>query len=293
MSAERRVFCIAEIGINHNGSVELAKRLIDVACEAGFDAVKFQKRTIDLVYTPEQLSQPRISPWGTTVREQKEGLELSEADYAEIDRYCREKGISWSASAWDPVSQEFLRKFPRKWNKIASAMLTDLEFLDMVASEGLHTYISTGMSTLEQIEAAVEVFRRRNCPFTLMHCVSTYPSEPEELNLLCIRTLRERFDCPVGYSGHEKSIWPTLAAVALGATAIERHITLDRNMYGSDQAASLEPDDCRMLIQGIREIERALGDGVKRLLPSEVPIMKKLRSRPCASSWISTERYAG
>jgi len=292
MNPTQRVFCIAEIGINHNGSVELAKQLIDLACEAGFDAVKFQKRTIELVYSAEQLAQPRVSPWGSTFRQQKEGLELSEADYLEIDRYCRQKGISWSASAWDPVSQEFLRRFERTWNKIASPMLTDLEFVDMVAQERLPTYVSTGMSTMDQIAAAVEVFRRRDCPFTLMHCVSTYPADVEELNLRCIQTLRERFGCPVGYSGHERSLWPTIAAIGLGASAIERHITLDRTMYGSDQAASLEPDDLRTLIRAVREVERSLGDGRKRIWPSEIPVMKKLRSRPCASSWTSMERYA-
>ena len=271
------VFMIAEIGINHNGSLEIAKLLIDMAKSTGCDAVKFQKRTVDIIYTQEQLNSPRESPWGTTMREQKEGLELSEEEYKEIDKYCKKVGIEWFASAWDIPSQKLMRRFNFKYNKIPSAMITHHEFLETVAEEHKLTFISTGMSTYEDIDAAIEIFREQDCPFVLMHCVSTYPSPEEDLNLGSITTLRERYNCPVGYSGHESSVSPSVIAVMLGAVAIERHITLDRAMYGSDQAASLGRPGLETLVSQIRKIPLIMGDGVKRVMKGEDSIAKKLR----------------
>ncbi|HPU29880.1 MAG TPA: N-acetylneuraminate synthase family protein [Syntrophorhabdaceae bacterium] len=272
------IFFIAEIGINHNGDLGIAKELIKVAKDAGCDAVKFQKRTIELVYTKEFLDSPRESPWGKTQRAQKEALEFGYEEYKEIDRYCKELGIEWFASAWDLESQKFLRQFNLKYNKIASPMLTYEPLLRMVAEEKKHTFISTGMSTLEEIDRAVEIFREAGCPFELMHCVSTYPIEDEDANLKCIITLRERYKCNVGYSGHEVGLAVSYAAIALGITSLERHITLDRAMYGSDQAASLEPAGLRMLVGAVRKIEKAMGDGIKKVNAKEVPISKKLRA---------------
>ena len=232
-----RAFIIAEIGINHNGSLDVTKKLIDGAAEAGCDAVKFQKRTINVVYTKEDLDRYRESPWGTTNREQKFGLEFEKTEYDEIDRYCRGVGVEWFASAWDIESQRFLRQYDLKHNKVASAMLTHKELLEEIASEGKYTFISTGMSSIEQIAKAIIIFTKHDCPFELMHCNSTYPMPIEGANLRVMETLRERFKCNVGYSGHEAGIIVSCAAVAMGATSIERHITLDRAMYGSDQAA--------------------------------------------------------
>ena len=272
------IYVIAEIGINHNGDLGIAKSLIDVAANAGCDAVKFQKRTIDKVYTQELLNSPRESPWGKTQRDQKQGLEFGEAEYREIDRYFKEKEIDWFASAWDVDSQEFLRQFDCPHNKIASAMLVDKKFLRAVASEGKHTFISTGMSTMDEIGNAVAIFREVGCPFELMHCVSTYPMKDEDANLCCIATLRDRFQCDVGYSGHEVGLAVSYAAAALGITSLERHITLDRAMYGSDQAASVEPAGLRQLVGAVRKIERAMGNGQKVILKEEVPIAAKLRA---------------
>ncbi|OPY03888.1 MAG: N,N'-diacetyllegionaminic acid synthase [Syntrophorhabdus sp. PtaB.Bin184] len=272
------IFIIAEIGINHNGDIGIAKDLITVAKEAGCDAVKFQKRTIELVYSKELLDSPRESPWGATQRAQKEGLEFGYEEYKEIDRFCGEVGIEWFASAWDLESQKFLRQFNCKYNKIASAMLTYEPLLEMAASEKKHTFISTGMSTLEQIDRAVEIFRNAGCPFELMHCISTYPMEDEDANLNCINTLRERYKCNVGYSGHEVGLAVSYAAAALGITSLERHVTLDRAMYGSDQAASVEPMGLKSLVGAVRKIEKAMGDGVIGVLAKEVPISKKLRA---------------
>jgi len=272
------IFIIAEIGINHNGSVEIAKQLIDVAKDAGADAVKFQKRTIDLVYTKEMLDSPRESPWGTTQRAQKEGLEFGIKEYKEIDDYCKEKGIEWFASAWDLESKKFLRQYNCKYNKIASAMIVYEDLLKEVASEKKHTFISTGMTEFEQIDRAVEIFRNAGCPFELMHCVSTYPMEDEDANLNCIKTLRDRYQCNVGYSGHEVGLAVSYAAAALGITSLERHITLDRAMYGSDQAASVEPAGFRHLIGAVRKIEKAMGNGNIAMNPKEIPIAKKLRA---------------
>ena len=271
------VFVIAEIGINHNGSLELAKRLIDEAAESGCDAVKFQKRTVDEVYSKEELDKPRESPWGTTNREQKYGLEFTKADYDEIDRHCKEKGIEWFASAWDVESQLFLQQFDCKYNKVASAMLTHRELLEVIASEKKHTFISTGMSTLEQIDKVVEIFRKHGCSFELMHCNSTYPMQVQDANLKVMHTLQERYGCNIGYSGHESGIIISCAAVAMGASSLERHITLDRAMYGSDQSASLEVTGLRRMMDYVRDIVTAMGSPEKRVMETEVPIAAKLR----------------
>jgi N-acetylneuraminate synthase len=272
-----KTFIIAEVGINHNGDMDLAKKLIDGAVTAGCDMVKFQKRTLDLVYTQEELDKPRESPWGTTNREQKEGLEFGEAEYDEIDSYCKEKGIQWTASAWDIPSQMFLRKYDLSYHKVASPMLTHDKLLETIAEEGKHTFISTGMSTVEQIEHAASIFEKVNCPYELMHCNSTYPMQPSDANLRVISTLREQFGCDIGYSGHEVGVVVSCAAVALGATSLERHVTLDRAMYGSDQSASLELGGLNKLVKYVRAVEESLGSSVKQLQPSEVPAMKKLR----------------
>lgn len=273
----RHVLVIAEIGINHNGDVDFAKQLIDIAKNAGCDAVKFQKRTIDIVYTKESLNSPRESPWGTTQREQKEALEFGEEEYDEIDAYCREVGIDWFASAWDVPSQLFLRRYNLKYNKIASPMLTHRELLEMVADERKPTFISTGMSVYEEIDTAVNIFRRFECPFVLMHSVSEYPAPNDALNLRCIVELRRRYGCPVGYSGHEVTMIPGVLAAMMGAVAVERHITLDRAMYGSDQAASLEKRGLHLMTSYIREIAVTMGDGVKRVTPNELANGQKLR----------------
>jgi N-acetylneuraminate synthase len=271
------LFIIAEIGINHNGDLGIARQLVDAAADAGADAVKFQKRTIDLVYTKEFLESARESPWGKTQRAQKEGLEFGEKEYREIDRYCKERKIKWFASAWDVESQKFLRKFELEYNKIASPMIVSQELLNEVASEGRHTFISTGMSSEQDIDRAVDIFKKKKCPFELMHCVSTYPMDDEDANLKRIVTLRERYKCNVGYSGHEVGLAVSYAAVALGATSLERHITLSRAMYGSDQSASVEPAGFRQLVGAVRKIVQALGDGAMRMNPKEMPIAKKLR----------------
>lgn len=271
------VFIIAEIGINHNGDLAIAKKLIDWAVLAGCDAVKFQKRTVDKVYTKEYLDSYRESPWGTTQRAQKEGLEFGKDEYDEIDRYCREKEVTWFASAWDIDSQIFLKQYDLPYNKIASALLTNDEILQEVASERKYTFIATGMSSYEEIDHAVEIFRERNCPFELMHCNSTYPMPKEDANLRLIPVLRERYGCKVGYSGHESGRIVSTSAVALGATSIERHITLDQAMYGSDQAASLNVRDMVRLVEDIRLIEKILGNGEKVLSERELETRKKLR----------------
>lgn len=272
------LFLIAEIGINHNGDLEIAKKLIDAAADAGFDAVKFQKRTIDEVYTKEFLDSYRDSPWGTTQRAQKEGLEFSRDQYREIESYCKDKKLQWSASAWDIKAQEFINSFDCSFNKIASPMLGHIPLLKLVASQGKKTYISTGMSTLEELDQVVEIFRSKNCEFELMHCVSTYPLKDEDANLLCIPMLKARYGVNVGYSGHETSLLKvSVAAVALGATSIERHITLDRAMYGSDQAASIESISLKAFASSIRTIPLTLGDGKKLVSKGEEVARKKLR----------------
>jgi N-acetylneuraminate synthase len=271
------VFIIAEIGINHNGSMEICKELIDVAAKTGCDAVKFQKRDINQVYTQEFLNSLRESPWGSSQREQKVGLEFSVNQYNEIDKHCKEKTIEWFASAWDLNSQKFLHQFDCKYNKVASAMTIYPELLRMIAKEGKHTFISTGMCTYDDIQKAVDIFRAEDCSFELMHTVSTYPMKVENANLNVISTLREKFNCNVGYSGHEVGLTISYAATALGITSLERHITLDRTMYGSDQSASVEPHGLRTLVKKVKEIETAMGDGEKRILEQEIPIANNLR----------------
>jgi len=271
------IFFVAEVGINHNGDMGICKELIDVAADAGCDAVKFQKRDINRVYTQDFLDSPRESPWGNTQRAQKEGLEFSKKEYEEIANYCASKGIEWFASAWDTNSQVFLRQFDCKFNKIASAMIVHQDLLQMVAEEGRHTFISTGMSTFDDIHKAVDIFKDANCPFELMHTISTYPMRDEDANLRLINTLRDRYQCNVGYSGHEVGLAISYAAAAMGITSLERHITLDRAMYGSDQAASIEPSGLRQLVGAVRKIEKAMGDGEKRIIDAEVSIAQKLR----------------
>ena len=274
------VFIAAEIGINHNGDIKIAKKLIDLAVSSGCDAVKFQKRTVNKVYSKEVLDGPRESPWGTTQREQKEGLEFSISDYKIIDKYCKQKKIQWYLSCWDIDSQIEMRKFKTKYNKVASAMLIHTKLLETIAEEEKHTFISTGMSTMNDISKAIQIFKKHKCPFELMHSHSSYPMKIEEANLKLIQTLKKKFKCDVGYSGHESAAsLICVAAVLQGATAIERHITLDRTMYGSDQAASLEPEGLLRLVRDIRTLEVILGDGKKKIWDSEKSAMKKLRER--------------
>ena len=273
------IFITAEIGINHNGDLSICKELIDVAVDAKCDAIKLQKRDIDLVYSQKFLDSPRESPWGTTQREQKAGLEFGLDEYKEVDRYCKEKKIEWFASAWDLKSQEFLRQFNCKYNKVASAMIVHEALLKKIAEEKRHTFISTGMSTYEDIQKAVDIFKAANCSFELMHTVSTYPMADEDANLNIIKTLRKKFQCDVGYSGHEVGLAISYGAAALGITSLERHITLGRSMYGSDQVASVEPSGLRQLVGAVRKINASMGDGVKRIIEAEIPIAKKLRER--------------
>ena len=271
------IYIVAEIGINHNGSMSICKELIDVAVDAKCDAVKFQKRDLDKVYTQDFLNSPRESQWGTTQREQKSGLEFGMDEYTEIDHYCKEKNIEWFASAWDLNSQKFLDQFNCKHNKIASAMIVYEDLLKMVAKEGKHTFISTGMTTYDDINRAVKIFQAENCPFELMHTISTYPMKDENANLNMIKTLREKYQCDVGYSGHEVGLAVSYGAAALGISSLERHITLDRSMYGSDQSASVEPPGLALLVGAVRKIEEAMGTGIKSIVPEEIPIAMNLR----------------
>ena len=274
------VFIVAEIGINHNGDIEIAKKLIDLAVFAGCDAVKFQKRDVKKVYSKEILDSTRDSPWGTTQRDQKLGLELSMKEYQIIDRYCKSKKILWYTSCWDVGSQIKMRKFKTKYNKIASAMITHKKLLEIVAQEKKYTFISTGMSTLKDIEYTVKIFRKYECPFELMHTHSAYPMPVNEANLLMIPALKKKFKCSVGYSGHEVSATNiSIPAVMLGATSIERHITINRSFYGYDQSSSLEPEGIRKLVRDIRIIDKILGDGKKKVHDSEIPNIKKLRQK--------------
>ncbi len=277
MKKNKSIFVTAEIGINHNGDMSICKQLIDVAKETGCDAVKFQKRDIDEVYTKEFLDSPRESPWGKTQREQKKGLEFGLDEYKEIDSYCKKIEIEWFASAWDVNSQVFLRQFNCKYNKVASAMIVHKPLLEKISEEKKHTFISTGMSNYEDIKNAVEIFKKANCSFELMHTISTYPMKDSDANLNLIDTLRQMFNCDVGYSGHEVGLAISYAAAALNITSLERHITLSRAMYGSDQPASLEPSGLKQLVGGVRKIQSALGDGKKTVIDAEKPIAKKLR----------------
>jgi N-acetylneuraminate synthase len=268
-------YVVAEIGINHNGDIRIAKQLIDVAAAAGCSAVKFQKRTVDVVYSAAELAKPRESPFGTTNGDLKRALEFGEDQYREIDAHCERKGMVWFASPWDEASVDFLEKFDVPCHKVASASLTDDHLLRHIRATKKPVLLSTGMSTMAQIDHAVEILGRGN--LVILHATSTYPASYEELNLRVIPALAQRFNVPVGYSGHETGIPSSVAAVALGASVVERHLTLDRAMWGSDQAASLEPNGMNRLMRDIRLVETSFGDGKKRLLDREVPIMEKLR----------------
>lgn len=268
-------FITAEIGINHNGDIELAKQLIDITSAFGCDAVKFQKRTIEVVYTPEELAKPRESPFGYTNGDLKRGLEFGQEQYEEIDAYCRSKGILWFASCWEEGSVDFMEQFNPPCYKIASASLTNDDFLRYTAGKGKPIILSTGMSTLEEIDHAVEVLGKDD--LIILHCTSTYPAAIEEINVKVIPRLIERYDIPVGYSGHEVGILPSILAATMGACMVERHITMDRAMWGSDQAASLEPNGVRLLVRDIRAVPVCFGDGEKVVYPSEIPVMQKLR----------------
>ena len=274
----KKIFFIAEIGINHNGDISITKELIKLSKDCGFDAVKFQKRTIEKVYSKEILGQYRESPWGKTQRDQKLGLEFDYDEYLEIDNYCKSINIDWFASAWDVDSITFLDKFDLKYHKIASPMIIDTNFLEEVAKRKLHTFISTGMSTVENIDKAVEIFKRNNCSFELMHCVSTYPLKAENANLKTILSLKKRYNCNVGYSGHENGLAVSLIATTFGISSLERHITLDRTMYGSDQAASLEPRGMLNLVEGVKKALSAIGEEKLGYITEEEKIIaKKLR----------------
>ena len=274
------VFITAEIGINHNGDLKIAKELIKIAKSCGCDAVKFQKRTVEKSYSKEILDSFRDNPWGNTTRDEKLHLEFGKSDYDEIDKFCSTHDVEWYASSWDIESQEFLRQYNLKHNKVSSAMLTNIELLEFIAQEKKSTFISTGMSTIDEIRNAVKIFRKHNCPFELMHTNSSYPMKNEEANLNCIGTLKNEFSCNVGYSGHEAgATLVCVAAVLLGATSIERHTTLDRSMYGSDHAASLEPAGLQRLVRDIRLLDIIKGDGIKIVWPSELPKLKRLRRK--------------
>ena len=274
-----KIFFIAEIGINHNGDLNITKNLIDNAKIAGFDSVKFQKRDIDLVYSKKILDTPRESPWGNTTREQKEGLEFSFDQYQIIDDYCKLKKIEWFASAWDLNSLRFLDKFNLKYHKIASAMIVDQDFLLEVAKRKKHTFISTGMSTIDNIDKAVKIFEEAKCSYELMHCVSTYPMKVEDANLETINDLKKKYNCNVGYSGHESGLAVSYAASMFGISSLERHITLDRSMYGSDQSASIEKRGMVELISTINKMIKSIGTAkTGEILKEEVLIATKLRA---------------
>ena len=275
----KKPYLIAEIGINHNGSLDITKKLIDAAKASFFDAVKFQKRTIDIVYDKKTLDTPRESPWGKTTREQKLGLEFEKDEYDEIDDYCKKLGIDWFASAWDGQSLQFLDNYDLKYHKIASAMIVDKDLLESVAQRKKHTFISTGMSNKKEIDDAIKIFRENSCPFELMHCVSTYPMKVEDANLITINQLKKEYNCDVGYSGHENGVLVSLVAFMQGITSLERHITLDRAMYGSDQSASLEISGMKNLTASIDKILLSLGKpSLGKIIDDELPIAKKLRA---------------
>jgi N-acetylneuraminate synthase len=269
---------IGEIGINHNGDLNIAKKLIDLCSELNIEAVKFQKRDIYKVYSKDQLSSKRESPWGETQEDQKKGLEFGRDEYDEIDKYCKDKKIKWFASAWDIESLQFLDKYNSEYNKIASAMITSNKFLNEVAERQNYTFISTGMSDLKIIDNAVEIFEKKKCKYELMYCVSVYPCKPDLIDLNCIKTLKDKYNCNVGYSGHENGIAISLAAMGMGISSLERHITIDRTIYGSDQAASMEPNGFRTLVKSVQKIEKTFGKGEKKILNEENEIIKKLRS---------------
>ena len=273
-------FVIAELGTNHMGNIETAKKIIDVAVNAGCDAVKLQKKNVEKMYTKEFLDSPLDSPWGTTQREMRLHREFSDKEFKQIDTYCKKKKIPWFVSCWDVESQKHMRKFKTKYNKIASAMLVHDKLLEIVAQEKKHTFIATGMSTLNDIAKAVKIFRKHKCSFELMHCHSAYPMPPEEANLKLIPFLAKKFHCKVGYSGHEVAATNiSIPAILLGATSIERHVTIDRTAFGHDQAASLEPKGLMQLMRDVRIVDKILGDGKKRVWKSEIDTRKKLRQK--------------
>ena len=268
-------FVIAEIGINHNGSIKLAKELIDIAITTGCDAVKFQKRTVDVVYTKEELAKERPSKFGTTNGDLKRGLEFDLEAYKEINDYCKQKGIIWFTSCWDEEAVDFIERFNPPCYKIASASLTDDNLLRHTKAQNKPILLSTGMSTMEEIEHAVEILGTEN--LVIYHCTSTYPSEHSEMNLMAIKAFKDKFDCPIGFSGHERGVTPSVIAAVLGADSVERHITSDRTLWGSDHAASLEPNGLFRMVRDIRQIPILMGDGVKKVYASELPIIGKLR----------------
>jgi N-acetylneuraminate synthase len=273
-------FVIAELGTNHMGDIEVAKKIIDIAVDAGCNAVKLQKKNVEKIYTKEFLDSPLDSPWGTTQREMRLHREFSDNEFKKIDVYCKKKKIPWFVSCWDVENQKQMRKFKTKYNKIASAMLVHDKLLEAVAQEKKHTFIATGMSTLNDIEKAVKFFRKHKCSFELMHCHSAYPMPPEEANLKLIPFLAKKFRCKVGYSGHESAATNiSIPAILLGATSIERHVTIDRAAFGHDQAASLEPKGLFQLIRDVRIIDKIMGDGKKRVWKSELNNKKKLRQK--------------
>jgi|SanBayMetagenome_1026888.scaffolds.fasta_scaffold23323_2 N-acetylneuraminate synthase len=273
----KSTYIIAEIGINHNGSIDVAKKLIDIAAVAGCDAVKFQKRNPDVCVPEHQKNVIRETPWGTmTYLEYKHKIEFGKEEYDVIDSYCKEKGIAWSASPWDLDSLNFLNQYDIPFIKIPSAMLTNDELIEATVNTGKKVILSVGMSTEEEISHAVNILQKSN-DFALLHCNSTYPAPINELNLSAIQTLKEKYNCEVGYSGHEFRLGTTVASIYLGATIIERHITLDRTMWGTDHMSSVEPQGLIKLVKGIRELEEAYGDGVVRVTDSQIPVRNKLR----------------
>jgi len=273
-------FVIAELGTNHMGDIEIAKKIIDVAVDAGCNAVKLQKKNVEKIYTKEFLDSSLDSPWGTTQREMRLHREFSDNEFKKIDAHCKKKKIPWFVSCWDVESQKQMKKFKTKYNKIASAMLVHDKLLEIVAQEKKYTFIATGMSTLNDIEKAVKIFSKHKCPFELMHCHSAYPMPPEEANLKLIPFLAKKFHCKVGYSGHEVAATNiSIPAILLGATSIERHVTIDRTAFGHDQAASLEPKGLMQLMRDIRIVDKILGDGKKRVWKTEMETRKKLRQK--------------
>ena len=271
-------YLVAEIGINHNGSLKLAKKLIDLAKLNNFDAVKFQKRTPDISTPETQKYKLRETPWGEmTYLNYKKKIEFNLNQYKQIDKYCKQKKIDWFVSCWDIESFQVMKKFNFRYHKVASAMLTNLKLLEAISKSKTHTLISTGMSNYKDIDDAVKIFRKNKCKFTLLHCVSTYPANEKDLNLNCIRSLRKKYNCPIGYSGHESSVSPSIVAYLLGACVIEKHITLDRSMWGTDQSASLSSEGMKTLSDVLNKIPKMLGNGKKRILKDEITIAKKLR----------------
>ena len=278
MSKIQKPYLIAEIGINHNGSVDLAKKLILLAKKYNFDCVKFQKRDLDICIPDQQKNIFRDTPWGyISYLDYKKKIEFNINDFKKINKFCKKIGIDWFASSWDVNSQKEMRLFKFKYNKVASAMITNLPFLNVVAKEKKKTFISTGMCNMKTIEKTVKIFKKYKCPFVLLHCVSTYPCPENQLNLNLINTYKKKFKCDVGYSGHESTVSPSIVAVMMGASVVERHITLDRTMWGTDQSASLQEEGLKNLTSVIRKIPKILGNGIKKFGVEEKKIAKKFR----------------